>query len=142
LNQPQRNKCFDILKHILDDPSSYPLQKVNFRTHGNYIGGQGHCIYFSVSLPKLKLSIKWRNKWLCTFFNIRTKTKQTLTARSISLKIRIVVFHNYSNNTEVLVGNKLDAQFLLWYVYLNPLHVSSNTVLILRRTIVLIQRLV
>jgi len=41
-----------------------------------------------------------------------------------------------------VVGNQLDAQFLLWYVYLNPLHVSSNSVLILRRTIVLIQLLV
>jgi len=41
----------------------------------------------------------------------------------------------------ILVGNQLDAQFLR-YVYLNPLHVSSNTVLILRRTIVLIQHLV
>jgi len=39
----------------------------------------------------------------------------------------------------ILVGNQLDAQFLLWYVYLNPLHVSSNYVLILRRTVVLIQ---
>jgi hypothetical protein len=35
-----------------------------------------------------------------------------------------------------LVSNQLDAQFLLWYFYLNPLHVSSNHVLILRRTIV------
>jgi len=42
----------------------------------------------------------------------------------------------------ILVGNQLDAQFLLQYVYLNPLHVSSSRVLILRRTIVLIQRLV
>jgi len=42
----------------------------------------------------------------------------------------------------IVVGNQLDAQFLLWYVYLNPLHVSSNPVLILRRTIVLIQLLV
>jgi len=40
------------------------------------------------------------------------------------------------------VGNQPDAQFLLWYVYLNPLRVSSNFVLILRRTIVLIQQLV
>jgi len=36
----------------------------------------------------------------------------------------------------ILVGNQLDAQFLLWYVYLNPVHVSSNYVLILRRKIV------
>ena len=42
----------------------------------------------------------------------------------------------------ILVDKQLDAQFLLWYVYLNPLHVSSNTVVILRRTIVLIQHLV
>jgi len=42
----------------------------------------------------------------------------------------------------VLVNNQLGAQFLLWYVYLNPLHVSSNCVLIFRRTIVLIQHLV
>jgi len=42
----------------------------------------------------------------------------------------------------ILVGNQLDAQFLLWYVYLNPLHVSSNPMLILRMTVVLIQHLV
>jgi len=42
----------------------------------------------------------------------------------------------------ILVGNQHDTQFLLWYVYLNPLHVSSNCVLILTRTIVLIQHLV
>jgi hypothetical protein len=36
----------------------------------------------------------------------------------------------------ILVGNQRDAQFLL-YVYLNPLHVLSNYVLILRRAIVL-----
>jgi len=40
-----------------------------------------------------------------------------------------------------MVGNQLDAQFHL-YVYLNPLYVSSETVLILRRTTVLIQLLV
>jgi hypothetical protein len=38
----------------------------------------------------------------------------------------------------ILVDNQLDAQFLLCYFYLNPLHVSSNSVLILRRAIVLI----
>ena len=32
----------------------------------------------------------------------------------------------------ILVGNQLDAQFLLWYVYLNPLHVSSGIPLIIR----------
>jgi hypothetical protein len=42
----------------------------------------------------------------------------------------------------ILVDNEIDAQFLLCYVYLNPLLVSSNYVLILRRTIVLIQLLV
>jgi hypothetical protein len=41
----------------------------------------------------------------------------------------------------ILVDNQLDAQFLLCYVYLNPLHVPSNYVLILRGTIVLIQLL-
>jgi uncharacterized membrane protein YkgB len=41
----------------------------------------------------------------------------------------------------VLVSDQLDTQFLLHYVYINPLHVSSNSVLILRRTIVLIQLL-
>jgi len=42
----------------------------------------------------------------------------------------------------ILVSDQLDAQFLLCYIYLNPLHVSSNYVLILRRTIVWIQLLV
>jgi len=42
----------------------------------------------------------------------------------------------------ILVGNQLDPQFLLWYIYLNPLHVSSNYMLILRRIIVWIQLLV
>ena len=46
------------------------------------------------------------------------------------------------SNTSFLVGNQLDRQFLLWYVYLNPLHVLSNYVLILRRTVLLIQHLV
>jgi hypothetical protein len=55
-----------------------------------------------------------------------------------------ILFNILFSNTLalILVGNQLDAQFLLWYVYLNPLHVSSNSVLILRRTIVLIQHLV
>ena len=35
----------------------------------------------------------------------------------------------------ILVCNQTDAQFLLWYIYLNSLYVSSNYVLILRRTI-------
>jgi hypothetical protein len=39
----------------------------------------------------------------------------------------------------ILVGNQIGAQFILWYFYLNPVHVSSNTVLILGRTIILIQ---
>jgi hypothetical protein len=42
----------------------------------------------------------------------------------------------------ILVGNLFNVQFLLWYVYLNPLHASSNSVLVLRRTVVLIQLLV
>jgi len=42
----------------------------------------------------------------------------------------------------ILVGNQPDAQFLLWYVYLNPLHVSSNPVLILRRKTVLIHGII
>jgi hypothetical protein len=41
-----------------------------------------------------------------------------------------------------LVGKHLDAQFLLWYFYLNPLHVSNNYVLILRRTIALMPDIV
>jgi len=34
----------------------------------------------------------------------------------------------------ILVDKQLDAHFLLCYVYVIPLHVSSNYVLILRRT--------
>ena len=37
------------------------------------------------------------------------------------------------------VDNQLGTQFLLWYVYLNPLRVLNNCVLILRRKIVWIQ---
>jgi hypothetical protein len=64
----------------------------------------------------------------------------------------VFVFRNFANAPKndglyqhmvyILVDNQLDAQFLLWYVYLNSLHVSSNYVLVLRRTIVLIQHLV
>jgi hypothetical protein len=40
----------------------------------------------------------------------------------------------------ILVGGQLDAQFLLYSLYLNPLvHVSSNSVLILRKAVILIQ---
>ena len=42
----------------------------------------------------------------------------------------------------ILVGDQHDTQFLLKYVYFNPLHVSTNSVLIIRKTIVLIQLLV
>jgi len=43
----------------------------------------------------------------------------------------------------LLVGKQLDAQFFYnTFIYLNHLHVSSNYVLILRRTIVLIQLVV
>jgi len=42
----------------------------------------------------------------------------------------------------ILVGKQLDTQFLLEYDYLNPLHVSSNSALIFRKTIVLTQLLV
>jgi hypothetical protein len=54
-----------------------------------------------------------------------------------------LLFYNESRSVDrhtsiLLVSDQLDAQFLLLYVYLNPLHFSSNSVLILRRTIVLI----
>jgi len=39
----------------------------------------------------------------------------------------------------ILVDNQLNAQFLPQYVYLNPLHISSNYVLDLGRTIVVLQ---
>jgi hypothetical protein len=42
----------------------------------------------------------------------------------------------------ILIENQLDAQFLLWYIYLNSLHVSSNYVFIFRGTVLLIQHLV
>ena len=42
----------------------------------------------------------------------------------------------------ILVGDQLDAQFLLYYVYLNSLRVLSNSVLMLRTTVVFIQHLV
>jgi hypothetical protein len=43
----------------------------------------------------------------------------------------------------ILVSNQLEAQlFYNTYIYLNPLHVSSNYVFILRRTIAWIQLLV
>jgi len=44
--------------------------------------------------------------------------------------------------TFYLVNNQLDAQFFYIIVYFNPLHVSSEHVLIKRRSIVLIQHLV
>jgi len=50
----------------------------------------------------------------------------------------MISIYNTWQVKKILVSEKLDAQFLLQYVYLNPLHVSSNSVLIHRRTIVLI----
>jgi len=41
-----------------------------------------------------------------------------------SLQIGIIYYSSL-----ILVGDQLDAQFVLQYVYLNPLHVSSNSVL-------------
>ena len=53
-----------------------------------------------------------------------------------------LIYQGEQPRFDVLVGNQLEAQFLLCYLYLNPLHVSSNPVLVLRRTTVLIQHLV
>jgi len=60
-------------------------------------------------------------------------------SRVIARNLVIVVTDHLAHNKKivVLVDNQLDAQFLLRYVYLNPLHVSSNYVLIFRKTIVL-----
>jgi len=65
---------------------------------------------------RLPLNFVWENEKVCVCW------RPSCTASSI-----------------ILIGNQLDARFLIGYVYLNPLHVSSNYVLILRRTIVLIQ---
>ena len=66
---------------------------------------------------------------------------RSLTTLSVFLYFFLYIFLTVHLRI-IMVSNQLDAQFLLCYVYLNPLHVSSNYVLILRRTIVLIQSLV
>jgi hypothetical protein len=65
-------------------------------------------------------------------FSFGDDTSQT----SVITYVREVDTDDASIYIIILVGNQLDTQFLLWYVYLNPLYVSSNSVLILRRTIV------
>ena len=90
----------------------------------------------------------------------RTKTRKCRRYLSTGIRLRVVWFYKETSALIgdfvftkfyifltvhlriILVGHQLDAQFLSWYVYLNPLHVSSNPVLFLRRTIVLIQLLV
>ena len=76
-------------------------------------------------------SSKWRiQNSQIVFLSSWSKTRQMKFYIFLTVHLRII-----------LVGNQLDAQFLLCYVYLNPLHVSSNYVLILRRTTVLTLRL-
>ena len=65
------------------------------------------------------------------FLSFQVESSEELTLVSFFCIFRTVLLRI------ILVGNQLDTQFLLWYVYLNPLHVSSNYVLILRKTIVL-----
>jgi hypothetical protein len=69
---------------------------------------------------------------------------KTKTSRHCRSKERLTEGVEMSTLTSpfILVSNQFDAQFLLRYVYLNHLHVSSNPVFILRRTIVLIHLLV
>jgi len=50
----------------------------------------------------------------------------------VFIQAKEIYLNLYRDRTEVLVGNQRDAQFLIWYIYLNSLHVSSNPVLILR----------
>jgi len=61
--------------------------------------------------------------------------------RVVNMKYKFYIFRTVHLRI-ILVGKHFEAKCLLWCVYLNPLHVSSKSVLILRRTIVLIQLLV
>jgi len=65
-------------------------------------------------------------RYLYLTLDVYTKHHQAIFFKYIFLTVHIRI---------ILAGNKLDAQFLLQYVYMNALHVSSNSVLILRRTI-------
>ena len=67
--------------------------------------------------------------------NIRVVFSRYLMYWLISLMCITKFYIFYTVHLHIaLVDNQLDAQFLPWYVCLNPLHVSSNYVLILRRT--------
>jgi hypothetical protein len=88
----------------------------------------------------------WNVKWNITLWCIkgsgemRTANHSLFCKHLLYIASRIIKFYIFLtvHLRIILVGNQLDAQFLLWYVYLNPLHVLSNYVLILWRTIVLI----
>ena len=82
-------------------------------------------------------------RWLLCWHCITASTEVAVlgNAQTKSTEVKFYIFLTVHLRI-ILVVDQPDRQFLLWYVYLNPLHVSSNSVLILRRTIVLIQHLV
>ena len=118
---------------------------------------------FTHTFTSMFVLLTLRNKWKTTTRHTKRQwLGETMTVRRLFSVSYFDLFPHYqtqilreqngnklqnyilaaSRGSMLLVGNQLDAQFLLWYVYLNPLHVSNNYVLILRRTIVWIQLLV
>ena len=94
------------------------------------------------SVSSLQCSVHDFTHW-CSYFNTTASLFSYIWEGNQECYY-LVKFYNFltMHLRIILAGNQLGTQFLLWYVYLNPLHVSSNPVLILRRTIVLIQQLV
>jgi len=92
----------------------------------------------SRSLVKFKINEKQKFGYLLLLREIPNKPTVALHSLSSPLvSVGIDDIYICSIYRVLLVDNQPDAQFLLWYVYFNPLHVSSSSVLILRRTIVL-----
>jgi hypothetical protein len=80
------------------------------------------------------LMFQWKSTlhhklWALSYCYIRVSTQlRQLSSWCWTTAVKSIT---HTKETIILVGDQLDAQFLLWHVYLNPLHVSSNYVLVL-----------
>jgi hypothetical protein len=158
LNNHPNNKisqwliCVDILlvKHFALFETAAIHQPYFCKTHSNTI------LPYTTTILKMHYSIIiYTYNILCIFITYACYAFPYISLSFSDLFPKVIAkIHIFQNSPQtlyffgpcylriILVGNQLNAQFLLRYVYVNPLHVSSNYVLILRRTIVLIQHLV
>jgi hypothetical protein len=124
--------------------TNYPkLEAASFSKY-TIVYTKSYCVTFRKTVPLIFTAIRTSNSTSkIIIFYIRLNFR--LLNRNQEGKLLWTEFNVFRtvHLRIILVGKQLDAQFFYnTYIYLNPLHVSSNYVFILKRTVVWIQLLV